>query len=64
SGTDPIWDPNPQVNEGVYFYVIEIYYGNNDLIVIDQFVNEDGSDILGEGYKSYTGSFHLLRDPN
>ncbi|MBM72362.1 MAG: hypothetical protein CL847_06225 [Crocinitomicaceae bacterium] len=64
SESDPTWDPDPQVSEGVYFYVIEIYYGTNDLIVIDQFDNEEGSDILGEGYESYTGSFHLLRDPN
>lgn len=59
---DPIWDPGTDATPGVYYYVIEINHGDNDLIVIDQETDSDGSNELGEGIRSYTGSFLLIGD--
>jgi gliding motility-associated-like protein len=55
------WSPSEdEASEGVYYYVLEIQRGDNELIVTD----DNGTEIEypGEGMTPFTGSFMLLRD--
>lgn len=59
NGQDPMWDPRGDASPGVYFYVIEVHHGNSELIVIDQFADNESEN---EGVTTYTGTFTLIRD--
>ena len=54
-----MWDPRGDASPGVYFYVIEVHHGNSELIVIDQFADDEAENA---GVTTYTGTFTLIRD--